>query len=110
MVNESPSPLSIISEIEKEIEEMLKMSRQQAEKTREAAKREASELVRGERERLEEVERQAFESVLTEGKRKIEEIEQEGSRELVSLQKRLEARFSEAVQAVVDVVLGQIRS
>ena len=83
---------------------MLEVSRSEAEDIRQRALRQASELARDERAGLAAAEGAAFERAMTAGRKAVEDLAADHAAALTALRQRVEARMSEAVQAIVEVV------
>lgn len=106
MSQDPESPLSLVAQVEAEIEAMLEGATRQAGEMRRRAQREAARLVRDERATLQAAEEAVVKEVMTAGRTRLECVAAECAADVTELRSTVEARMREAVQTIVVMVTG----
>jgi hypothetical protein len=98
------SPLPLIASLQREIDEMLAVTRRETDEMRRRARSDASAYVATERVALAAAEQEAFDRAASEGEREVETARARCQAALTALGDRLARRHTEGVVTVVRVV------
>jgi hypothetical protein len=98
------SPLPLIASLQREVDEMLAVTRRETDEIRQRARQQATAYVAKERAALAAAEQEAFDRAVSIGGEEVEAARARHQASIVALQDRLARRHSEAVAAVVRIV------
>lgn len=104
MLMSDESPLPLIESLQREIDEMLAVTRREADDIRQRARREASAYVAKERAALAAAEQDAFDRTVADGESEVETARAQRDAALTALRDRLARRHAEAAALVVRMV------
>ena len=102
------SPLPLVASLQREIDEMLAVTRREADEIRQRARQQASAYVATERAALTAAEQEAFDRAVSIGDGEIEAACAHQQVSVTALRDRLARRHSEAVAAVVRIVMEDL--